>query len=102
MIRSELVEEVYNRLPQYYRSRYNKKAILRILVTAFEIIMETTSLGEEVSIINFAKISSYKKASHKVWCGLTQEWTEARQHMKLRLRASKRWKNMLQRAWKED
>ena len=59
MIEDELVEEVLTRLPPYWRTRMGagkKKLVRMILRIVYDVIIEATSLGEDIRIRNFCII----------------------------------------------
>jgi hypothetical protein len=97
----ELEDAVLASLPPYYRAKLGKPArhIVRfILRSAYDTIMEATCLGEPVSIRDFAIITPYEHTGHKVFCNLTQEYKKSRDHIRVKLRISKIWKQALNAA----
>jgi nucleoid DNA-binding protein len=88
---TELVGETRRRLSYEISHKQAKE----LLMAAFDVIMETTGHGEDVRIRNFAQFSTYRQGKHRVYCGIIGEWRMAKQHLRIKLKASRKWRDAL-------
>jgi len=95
--KKELVDEVFNRLPIFWRTRIGKKRVKLIIELCFDTIIETTASGEPVKILNFAKFETRERRSHTVYCPVIGEHRKAKEHLRVIMKPSRVWRDMLQR-----
>jgi len=95
MTGNELIAEVLFRLPKPYNEVFTHTSLKLVFRIAFQVIQEATSVGEPVKLRGFGKFDTRSRKGHKVYCGLTKEYVQAKQHIRVIFKPSKKWREAL-------
>jgi nucleoid DNA-binding protein len=93
--RSELIKEVYDSLPPYYKVKFGLKGVRRVVDETFDSIIAATLQGEEVRIRNFASFRPQRRAPHRAFSGKARDVVMSKPYIKIVFSASKAWKRAL-------
>lgn len=95
MTKSELIKEVYDELPIYYRTRFGKKGVQRVVDEVFNTIIAATLQGEDVRIKKFATFWPVMRAPHLAFSGKERRTKMSKPYIRIIFRASAAWKKAL-------
>lgn len=95
MTRSELVLEVCEALPPYYRARFGQKGVRRVIELTLQKIMEATLQGEQVRIRGFGKFTPKVRAPHLSYSRKEKREKLCRHYGIVTLSICKGWKEAL-------
>lgn len=97
MVKSDLVNEVFESLPTSYRNRLNRRVVQKIIDLAFESIIAATLQGEEVKIYGFGNFRPVIKAPHWAYSAQCKGTKMSRPYAMMSFKMSKGWKETFKR-----
>lgn len=95
MTRSELIKEVYNALPIYYRTRFGMNGVQRVVDEVFTSIIAATLQGEDVRIKKFATFYPKLCPPRRAFSGKERKLVMSKPHVRIIFKASDVWKRAL-------
>ena len=95
MNRTELIRDVYDSLPPYYKNRFGLRGVRRIIDEAFDSIIAATLQGETVEIRGFASFRPQLRAPHKAFSGKERKTVMSKPYIRIVFSAGKAWKRAL-------
>lgn len=95
MTRSELIKEVYDALPQYYRTKFGMKGVRRVVDEVFTAIIASTLQGEDVRIKNFATFYPMMRAPHLAYSAKGARTRMSKPYIRIMFKTSVAWKKAL-------
>ena len=95
MTKSELIKEVYDSLPIYYRTRFGKKGVQRVVDEVFNTIIAATLQGEDVRIKKFATFWPMMRAPHMAYSGKGKRKKLSKPYIRIMFRTGSAWKKAL-------
>lgn len=97
MNRTELIQEVHESLPPFFRSKVSLKATEAVVDTLFQVIMETTVQGNPIRIQGFGNITPVIRPPQLSYSARLKRNKMSRPFAQIRFRMCAGWK----RAFKE-
>ena len=92
MTRAELVQEIFDRLPPYYKTKLPKTLINMVIDNMFEVIMEQLMIGVPVHIRKFGRFDPFVRSNGKHWDYKLGEVKDVRPYLIVYFRLSRKWK----------
>lgn len=95
MTKTELLKEVCDALPIYYRTRFGKKGVQRVVDEVFTTIISATLQGEDVRIKNFATFYPMMRAPHMAYSAKGAKTKMSKPYLRIMFKTSVAWKRAL-------
>jgi nucleoid DNA-binding protein len=96
MTGAEVIDEVYQRLPVFWRTKIGRARVKMIIHLLYEVIIEATASGESVRIREFARFEARERKSQRVYCPIIGEHRKAKEHLRVVTTSAKKWRRALQ------
>jgi nucleoid DNA-binding protein len=97
MVKSDLVNEVFESLPRSYKNKLNRRVVQKIVDLTFESIIAATLQGEEVKIYGFGNFRPVIKAPHWAYSAQCKGTKMSRPYAMMSFKMSKGWKETFKR-----
>lgn len=95
MTKTELIAEVYDSLPLYYRTRFGKAGVQRVIDSLFDLIISATLQGEDVRIKDFATFYPTLCPPRQAFSGKERKLIMSKPFIRIVFKTSVRWKRAL-------
>lgn len=90
-----MIKEVYDAMPQYYRTRFGMDGVRRVVDEVFTTIIAATLQGEDVRIKKFATLYPMMRAPHLAYSAKGARTKMSKPYIRIMFKASGAWKKAL-------